>query len=46
VTTAGQQHKCSEKLSGCFMPGLLSLRRSIQDKVLMFEPTKAGENVG
>jgi hypothetical protein len=33
------------RLSSCFMPGLLSPRRSIQDKVLMFESTKAGENV-
>jgi hypothetical protein len=28
------------------MPGLLSPRHSIQDKVLMFESGKAGENVG
>jgi hypothetical protein len=34
------------RLSSCFMPGLLSPRCSIQDKVLMLESTKAGENVG
>ena len=28
------------------LPGLLSPRHSIQDKVLMFESTKAGQNVG
>ena len=32
--------------ASCLVPRLLSPRRSIQDKVLMFESTKAGENVG
>jgi hypothetical protein len=34
------------RVSSCFMPGLVSPRRLIQYKVLMFESTKAGENVG